>query len=112
LFSSVLLVPIRSLVHVLLPRLLFSRNFPELKLSLHPLLVIWNSPHLGLNCHESSQSQSHVTTGGLSASLSWNKAPIWGLRPDLYYCQTLAGLLKWGALSDESLPEYYLSRII
>jgi hypothetical protein len=34
-----------------------------------------------------------------SASLSWNKAPIWGLRPDLYYCQTLAGL--WGALSDE-----------
>jgi hypothetical protein len=29
-----------------------------------------------------------------SASLSWNKAPIWGLRPDLYYCQTVAGLLK------------------
>jgi hypothetical protein len=28
-----------------------------------------------------------------SASLSWNKAPIWGLRPDLYYCQTVAGLL-------------------
>jgi hypothetical protein len=26
-----------------------------------------------------------------SASLSWNKAPIWGLRPDLYYCQTVAG---------------------
>jgi hypothetical protein len=37
------------------------------------------------------QSQSYVTTDGLSASLSWNKAPIWGLRPDLYYCQTLAG---------------------
>jgi hypothetical protein len=36
-----------------------------------------------------------------SASLSWNKAPIWGLRPDLYYCQTGAGLLMWGALSDE-----------
>jgi hypothetical protein len=34
-----------------------------------------------------------------SASLSWNKAPIWGLRPDLYYCQTVAGLLMWGALS-------------
>jgi hypothetical protein len=34
-----------------------------------------------------------------SASLSWNKAPIWGLRPDLYYCQTIAGLLMWGALS-------------
>jgi hypothetical protein len=33
-----------------------------------------------------------------SASLSWNKAPIRGLRPDLYYCQTVAGLLMWGAL--------------
>jgi hypothetical protein len=29
------------------------------------------------------------------ASLSWNKAPIWGLRPDFYYCQTVAGLLIW-----------------
>jgi hypothetical protein len=28
----------------------------------------------------------------LSASLSWNKAHIWGLQPDLYYCQTVAGL--------------------
>jgi hypothetical protein len=35
------------------------------------------------------------------ASPSWRKAPIWGLRPDLYYCWTLAGLLTWGALSDE-----------
>jgi hypothetical protein len=47
-------------------------------------------------------SQSYtITTDGQSASLSWNKAPIWGLRPDLYYCQTVAGLLMWGALSDE-----------
>jgi hypothetical protein len=34
--------------------------------------------------------QSYVT-----ASLSWNKTPIWGLRPDLYYRQTVAGLLIW-----------------
>jgi hypothetical protein len=26
---------------------------------------------------------------------------IWGLRPDLYYCQTVVGLLMWDALSDE-----------
>jgi hypothetical protein len=26
-----------------------------------------------------------VTTDGQPASLSWKKAPIWGLRPDLYY---------------------------
>jgi hypothetical protein len=42
-----------------------------------------------------------LTTDGQSASLSWNKAPIWGLRPDLYYCKTVAGLLMWGVLSDE-----------
>jgi hypothetical protein len=36
-----------------------------------------------------------------SASLSLNKAPIWGLQPDLYYCHTVAGLLTWGSLSDE-----------
>jgi hypothetical protein len=43
-------------------------------------------------------SQSYVTTDGQSASLSWTKAHIYGLRPDLYYCQTVAGLLMWGAL--------------
>jgi hypothetical protein len=47
------------------------------------------------------QSQSYITTDGQPASLSWNKAPIWGLRPDLDYCLTVAGLLVWGALSDE-----------
>jgi hypothetical protein len=42
-----------------------------------------------------------VTADGQVASLSWNKAAIWGLRPGIYYCQTVAGLLMWGALSDE-----------
>jgi hypothetical protein len=41
-----------------------------------------------------SESKPCVTTDGQSASLSWNKAPIWGLRPDLYYCQTVAGALS------------------
>jgi hypothetical protein len=48
-----------------------------------------------------SESESYITTGGKSASLSWNKAPIWGLPPDFYYCETVAALLMWGALSDE-----------
>jgi hypothetical protein len=47
------------------------------------------------------ESESYVTTDGQSASLTWNKALIWGLRPDLYYYQTVAGLLMWGTLSDE-----------
>jgi hypothetical protein len=45
--------------------------------------------------------ESCVTTDGQSVSLSWNKAPIWGLRSDFNYCQTVAGLLMWGALSEE-----------
>jgi hypothetical protein len=49
----------------------------------------------------SPESESYVTTDGQSASLSWMKAPTWGLRPDLYYCLTVAGLLIWGALSHE-----------
>jgi hypothetical protein len=31
--------------------------------------------------------QSYITTDGQSPSLSWHEALIWGLRPDLYYCQ-------------------------
>jgi hypothetical protein len=46
-------------------------------------------------------SESYITTDGQSASLSWNKAPMWGSQQDFYYCQTVAGLLMWGALSDE-----------
>jgi hypothetical protein len=50
-----------------------------------------------------SESEAYVTTDGTSASLSWNKVTIWDLRPDFCYCQTVAGLLMWGALSDERM---------
>jgi hypothetical protein len=58
-----------------------------------------NSPY-SLSISE-SQSQSYVTTDGQSASLSWCQAFIWGLRQDFHCCQTVAGLLIWGVLSDE-----------
>jgi hypothetical protein len=48
-----------------------------------------------------SESESYVMTDGQSASLSWYKAPIRGLRPDFYYRRTVVGLLMWGTLSDE-----------
>jgi hypothetical protein len=48
-----------------------------------------------------SESESYITTDGQLASLSWNKAPIWGLRPDLYYLFDSYGLILGGALSDE-----------
>jgi hypothetical protein len=54
-----------------------------------------------MHCTALIQCQNYVTTDSQSASLSWCQAPIWGLRPDFYYCQKVAGLLMWGALSDE-----------
>jgi hypothetical protein len=57
-------------------------------------------PNSQLTWTQLAESESYVTTDGQSAGLSWNEAPIWGLRPDLYYCQTVAGLLMWGDLSD------------
>jgi hypothetical protein len=41
-------------------------------------------------------SDLYVTTDGQPASLSWNKAPIWGLRPDLYYLCDSYGLVLVG----------------
>jgi hypothetical protein len=49
----------------------------------------------------SSQSQSYVTTDGQSANMSWCQVPILDLRTDFYFCQTVADLLIWGALSGE-----------
>jgi hypothetical protein len=43
--------------------------------------------------------ESYITTDGQSANLSWNKAPVWGLQPYFYCCQTVAVLLMWDALS-------------
>jgi hypothetical protein len=48
-----------------------------------------------------NQSRSYVTIDGQSASLSGCQAPIWGPKQDFYYCQTVAGLLKCGALTGE-----------
>jgi hypothetical protein len=49
-----------------------------------------------LNCtqHYQTKSQRHNATDGQSASLSWNKAPIWGLRPYPCYCQAVACLFS------------------
>jgi hypothetical protein len=51
------------------------------------------------------KSQNYVTTDGQSASSccggGGGQAPNWGQRADFYYCQTVAGLLMWGTISDE-----------
>jgi hypothetical protein len=43
-----------------------------------------------------SWAEFYLTTDGQLASLSWNKAPIWGLRPDLYYLCDSYGLVLVG----------------
>jgi hypothetical protein len=35
-------------------------------------------------------------------NIKHNMSPIWGLRPEFHFCQTVEGLLIWGALFDET----------
>jgi hypothetical protein len=46
------------------------------------------------------KSQSRYDRRSVGQSVLMSRL-IWGPRPDLYYCQTLAGLLMWDALSNE-----------
>jgi hypothetical protein len=59
------------------------------------------STHLWFKPEPVSDSESYITTDDQSASLSCNKAPIWDLWSDFYYCQTVDGLSMWGTLYDE-----------
>jgi hypothetical protein len=61
---------------------------------------LWKAARLQLLLSE-NESENCVTTDGHLSSLSWCQAPISSWRPDCCYCQTVAGLLMWGALSDE-----------
>jgi hypothetical protein len=57
-----------------------------------------------------NESDSLMLQPTVSRPVSWNKAPIWGLRLDSYYCQTVAGLLMWSVLSDERTgPSFTIS---
>jgi hypothetical protein len=64
-----------------------------------------------------NESESDVTTNGQSASLSWYKAPIRGLRPDFYFRTeygirlTVTFLIQWGALSDEKTGLFFITTL-
>jgi hypothetical protein len=73
----------------------------HMKLSLRSLISFLPFLLTHLRLPSQRGSEFYVKTDGQSASLSWNKAPICGLRPDFNYAQTVAFLLMWGALSDE-----------
>jgi hypothetical protein len=61
-----------------------------------------------------TESESYVTTDGQSASLSWYKASIRGLRPDIFFRSeygmrlTVTFLIPWFALSDERTGLLYV----
>jgi hypothetical protein len=40
------------------------------------------------------------STNALVSYVHYMNSSVWGLRPDIYHCQTVAGWLMWGALSD------------
>jgi hypothetical protein len=44
-----------------------------------------------------NESESYITTDSQSASLSWNKTPIWSLRPDIYLSLTITALFLWAS---------------
>jgi hypothetical protein len=75
-----------------------NRSLIQLPLSAgkHSTAEHWTFLRLNYYLFVQSQSQSYITTDGQSASLSWNNAHIWGLRPDLYCCQTVAGFVHVG----------------
>jgi hypothetical protein len=54
-------------------------------------MTVWRMLSLAL-----SSVKFYVTTDGQPASMSWNKAPIWGLWPDLYYFCDSYGLVLVG----------------
>jgi hypothetical protein len=58
------------------------------------------------------EPESYLITGGHSASLSWNKAPIWGLWSGFYYCQTVVVLLILGTLSHERMGLSFTTAVV
>jgi hypothetical protein len=57
-------------------------------------LVTWTV--VGLTTAIDNESESYITADGQSASLSWNKSPIWGLRPDFLLLSDSCGFVDVG----------------
>jgi hypothetical protein len=75
-----------------------SGAYDQIFITVRRLRVCWYIFFLIFFTRISQSCQSYITTDGQSASLSWFQAPIWGLWPNFYYCQTIAGFL-YGAPS-------------
>jgi hypothetical protein len=50
---------------------------------------------------DTTQSCQVILRPTVSRQVQCCRTQIWGPWPDCYYCRTCAGLLLWGALSDE-----------
>jgi hypothetical protein len=60
------------------------------------LVTLWCCRRL-LNFYSYDSSSSYFATDGQATSQSWCRAPIWGPRPDFYYCRTFSVFMLWGA---------------
>jgi hypothetical protein len=79
-----------------LHRLIFKSQLNSLPSLLNHLRLPSQEIPWNIFSAELSWAELYVTTDGLPASLSWNNAPIWGLRPDLYYLYDNYGLVLVG----------------
>jgi hypothetical protein len=79
----------------------FTHSLFELPWTTSVWRMPWRMSHESLTASNIRVAESYVKTDGQSASLSCNKVDVWSLQPDFYCCQRVAGLLIWGALSDD-----------
>jgi hypothetical protein len=83
----------------------FSSTVPDLVLIYESVTssASVNTPQLNTQLSYEWRTTAHCSLSWFESSLMLRStvAPIWGLRSDFCYCQTVAGLLMWGALSDE-----------
>jgi hypothetical protein len=91
-------------LHTCMLRFLSYRQLAKPQLASRIVLDLSYQLHTSHNCNtQLSQLKVKIMLRPTvqSATLSWNKAPMWGFRPDHYSYQTVAGLLMWGAFADE-----------
>jgi hypothetical protein len=55
-------------------------------------------PFVNLLFHRRSRSRSYFTTDSQSVSLSWYRAPLWDLRPEITSCRNVAVWNLWSCI--------------
>jgi hypothetical protein len=68
----------------------------------HSTLHKTHQPEPVFIIQDNFEARSYFTTNSQPVSMSWYRAPLWDLRPDITSCcLKIAVLFLWGTLSDE-----------